>query len=111
MKKDLKTRLINRKVKRPDPIVMTIGMWVLGILNKRYGVEFQYDYDPRNIKKQPTVLLAAHASRLEFIYAIYGFGRKDINVVCGFQNIVQKGLYRLMLGLGVISKYLYQPDF
>ena len=111
MKKDLKSRLINRKVKKPDPIVMTVGMWVLGILNKRYGVEFQYDYDPRTIKKQPTVLLAAHASRLEFIYAIYGFGRKDINVVCGFQNIVQKGLYRLMLGLGVISKYLYQPDF
>ncbi len=111
MKKDLKTRLVNRKVNKPDPIIMSVGMWVLGIVNKFYGVEFSYDYDPDSIKDQPTILLSAHASRLEFIYAIYGFGRKDINVVCGFQNILQKGLYNLMIRLGVISKYLYQPDF
>ena len=111
MKKDLKTRLINRKIKKPNPILMTIGMWVLGILNRKYKVQFSYDYDPKSIKNQPTILLSAHASRLEFIYAIYGFGRKDVNVVCGFQNIVKKGIYRLFLWLGVISKYLYQPDF
>lgn len=111
MKKDLKTRLINRKIKKPNPILMTIGMWVLGILNRKYKVQFSYDYDPKSIKNQPTILLSAHASRLEFIYAIYGFGRKDVNVVCGFQNIVKKGTYRLFLWLGVISKYLYQPDF
>ena len=111
MKKDLKTRLINRKIKKPNPILMMIGMWVLGILNRKYKVQFSYDYDPKSIKNQPTILLSAHASRLEFIYAIYGFGRKDVNVVCGFQNIVKKGIYRLFLWLGVISKYLYQPDF
>lgn len=110
MKKDLKTRLINRKIQKPDPILMTVGMWILGILNRLYGVEFRYDYDPETIKGQPTVLLSSHASRLEFIYTVYGFGRKDINVVCGFQNILKKGLYRLMLRFGVISKYLYQPD-
>ena len=107
MKKDLKTRLINRKIKKPNSILMSIGMWILGIVNRRYGVEFSYDYDPKSIKDQPTILLASHASRLEFIYAIYGFGRKDVNVVCGFQNILQKGLYYLMIQLGVISKYLY----
>lgn len=110
MKKDLKARLINRKVKRPNPIMMSIGMWVLGIINKSYGVEFSYDYDPESIKDQPTILLSSHASRLEFIYTIYGFKRKDVNVVCGFQNILQKGIYHIMIKLGVISKYLYQPD-
>ena len=110
MKKDLKTRLVNRKVKKPNPILMAIGMWVLGILNKRYKVEFSYDYDPKTIQNQPTVLLSSHASRLEFIYAIHGFGRHDVNVVCGYQNILKKGLFRLFLGFGVISKYLYQPD-
>lgn len=110
MKKDLKTRLINRKIKKPNPIIMSIGMWVLGILNKFYGVEFNYDYDPESIKDQPTILLSSHASRLEFIYTIYGFKRKDVNVVCGFQNMVKKGLYPLFIKLGVISKYLYQPD-
>ena len=111
MKKDLKTRLINRKIKKPNPIIMSIGMWVLGILNKSYGVEFSYDYDPDLLKGQPTILLSSHASRLEFVYTVYGFKRKDINVVCGFQNIIKKGLYGLFLKLGVISKYLYQPDF
>lgn len=31
--------------------------------------------------------------------------------MCGYQNILKRGLYPLFLGLGVISKYLYQPDF
>lgn len=110
MKKDIKTELINRKINKPNPVLMTIGMNVLGIMNKSYKVDFSYDYDPRAIKNQPTILLSTHASRLEFIYAIYGFKRKDINVVCGFQNIVKKGLYPLFINLGVISKYLYQPD-
>ena len=111
MKKDLKTRLINRKIKKPDPIIMTICMWIMGIINRIYGVEFEYDYDPKAIKDQPTILLSSHASRLEFIYTLYGFGRKDTNMVCGYQNILKKGIYSLLIKLGVISKYLYQPDF
>ena len=43
MKKDLKTRLVKRNVKKPNPLLMSIGMWVLGRLNRRYGVEFTYD--------------------------------------------------------------------
>ena len=111
MKKDLKSRLINRTIKKPNPFIMSVGMWILGILNRRYDVKFNRDYDPESIKGQPTILLSAHASRLEFIYTIYGFGSKDINVVCGYQNILKKGLYPIFLELGVISKYLYQPDF
>ena len=111
MKKDLKTRLVNRKIKKPNQFLMTIGMWVVGIMNRLYKVDFTYDYDPKSIQNQPTILLSSHASRLEFIYTVYGFRRKDINVVCGYQNILQKGLYRLFIAFGAISKYLYQPDF
>lgn len=111
MKKDLKSRLVNRKVDKPNQLLMTVGLWIVGIMNKKYKVSFSYDYDRRSIEDQPTVLLSTHASRLEFLYSVYGFGRKDINVVCGFQNILKKGLYPLFLELGVISKYLYQPDF
>lgn len=111
MKKDYKTRLTNRKIKKPNPILMSIGMWIVGLMNKRYNVDFSYDYDPKSINNQPTILLSSHASRLEFIYTVYGFKRKDINVVCGYQNILQKELYHILIKLGVISKYLYQPDF
>lgn len=110
MKKDLKTKIISRKIKKPNSFLMFIIMRVLGFLNKCYKVKFSYDYDKKTIKKQPTILLASHASRLEFIYMIYGFKHNDINIVCGYQNIIKKGLYNLFLKLGVISKYLYQPD-
>jgi 1-acyl-sn-glycerol-3-phosphate acyltransferase len=110
MKMDLKSKLVKRKIKKPNPILASVVMLFLGILNKRYKVKFNYDYDKKSLKGQPTILISSHASRLEFIYMMYGFGRKDINIVCGYQNIIKKGLYRILLSLGVISKYLYQPD-
>ena len=109
-KKDLKERLINRKIKKPNRLLMSVSMWLLGILNRLYKVKFSYDYAPKSLKGKPTILLSSHASRLEFMYTMYGFKRKDINMVVGYQNIVKKGLYRFLMALGVISKYLYQPD-
>ena len=110
MKKDLKTKLVNRKIKKPNTFLMFIVMRLLGILNKSYKVKFTYDFDLKSIKKGPVILLASHASRLEFIYMLYGFKRNDINMVCGYQNILKKGIYGLFIRLGIISKYLYQPD-
>ena len=110
MKKDLKTKLVNRKIKKPNTFLMFMVMRLLGILNKAYKVKFTYDFDLKSIKKGPVILLASHASRLEFIYMLYGFKRNDINMVCGYQNILKKGIYGLFIRLGIISKYLYQPD-
>ena len=112
MKKDLQTRLINRKVEKPYLILMSIGMWVLRIINKRYGEEFSYDYDSETIKSQSKVLLSSHASRLEFIYTIYGFKRKDVNVTCGFQNVLKKTilfqliLFALSLGFLMVAVFI-----
>ena len=110
MKKDLKEQLVNRKIKKPSAVFMTMLMWLLGILNKVYKVQFYYDYDSKSLRGKPIILLSSHASRLEFIYTLYGFKRKDVNLVCGYQNILKKGLYGILIKLGVISKYLYQPD-
>lgn len=110
MKNDLKTKLVNRKIKKPNTFLMFIVMRLLGILNKAYKVKFKYDFDPKSITSGPVILLSSHASRLEFIYTLYGFKRNDVNMVCGYQNILKKGIYGLFIKLGIISKYLYQPD-
>ena len=65
MEKDLKAKLINRKINPPNPVLMTVGMWIVGIMNKIYKVDFSYDYDFSEIKGKPTILLSSHASRLE----------------------------------------------
>ena len=111
MKKDLKTRLTSRKTPKPNIFLMSFFMFWIGILNRIYKVKFTYDFNRKSISKQPTVLLSAHASRLEFLYSVYGFGRKDINVVCGYQNIMKKGLYGILLKLGVISSIYISPIF
>ena len=110
MKKSIKEQLINRNINKPNPLLMSFVMGVLGIYNKKYKVKFNYDYDPKSLKNKPTILLSSHSSRLEFIYTLYGFKRKDINMVMGYQNILKKGMFKLFLKFGVISKYLYQPD-
>ena len=110
MRKDLQANLLKRKVKKPNAFLMWFVMTVLGFLNRKYKVKFSYDYDTRSLKGKPAILLSSHASRLEFIYTLYGFKHNDINMVCGYQNIFQRGLYRLFIGIGVIPKYLYQPD-
>ena len=111
MKKNLKDKLVNRKIKKPNPLLMGFARLVLGFICKSNKVKFSYDFDINSIKNTPTILIATHTSRLEFIYTLYGFKRKDINMVCGYQNILKKGIYGIFMRLGIIAKYLYQPDF
>ena len=105
MKKDLKTKLVNRKIKKPNTFLMFMVMRLLGILNKSYKVKFTYDFDLKSIKKGPVILLASHASRLEFIYMLYGFKRNDINMVCGYQNILKKGIILLAVVVPMFDVY------
>ena len=111
MKRNLKTRLVDRKIKKPNPFLMAISRCVLGIVCKVNKVKFNYNFDIDGLDDKPVVLLATHTSRLEFMYTLYGFRRNNINMVCGYQNILKKGIYWLFRKLGIISKYLYQPDF
>lgn len=111
MAKNYKEYLIKRKIKRPSKLIAFVAMPILGKLCKKANATFSYDYDVKQLNKQQVIVVCGHATRLEFVYSLYGLKRKDVNVVCGFQNIYSKGLYRLLCKAGVIAKYLYQPDF
>lgn len=110
-KRDLKKQLVCRKIKRPNPFLASIVFFFLDKIAKKNKVDFHYGYDKKDLKGKPVVLLSTHASRTEFVYALSGFKEKNVNVVCGYQNMMKRGIYTLLKILGVIPKYLYQPDF
>lgn len=110
-KRDLRKELTCRKIKRPNRLLSAITFFILGIIARKNKVRFHYGYKRKELKGKPVILLSTHASRLEFIYALSGFKERNINAVCGYQNIMKKYVYTLLKHLGVISKFLYQPDF
>lgn len=111
MKMNLREKFVARKIKKPNAFLSSVVFFFLDRISKKKKVEYHYGYDVNSLKNKPSVLLATHASRLEFVYAINGFKEKNINVVCGYQNVMQKYVYGLLKRLGVIAKFLYQPDF
>ena len=72
MKKNLRQRLIDRKIKKPNPFLMSIVMFLLGILNRAYKVKFSYDFDLKSIKKQ-TYYITNQTKRGSILPLFYHF--------------------------------------
>lgn len=109
--RDLKKELVCRKIKKPNRFLAAVVFFFLDRITKKNKVNFHYGFDLKTVKNKPVILISTHASRLEFIYALSGFKERNINVVCGYQNIMSKYIYGILKRLGVIAKNLYQPDF
>ena len=110
MKKDLHKDFKLRKIKKPNKLVAFVAQLILKVISKKRGVTFEYDSDYKNYKKQPIVLLSQHMSKDDYIYVFAGSNRQDTHIVMGYQNIFSKYLYGFLKSIGVIAKYLYQPD-
>ena len=110
MAKNLKEKFQKRVIKKPNKLLAHIGIAVLKNMCRKKKVTFSYDYDPKQYKNTSCILLSTHPSRLDFINVLSGFDRKDVNIVVGYGNIMKKYVYTPLKHLGVICKYLYQPD-
>lgn len=110
-KRDLKKEIICRRINRPNRLLAVIVFFFLGVIARKNKVRFHYSFNLKSLKNKPVILISTHASRLEFVCALSGFKHRNINVVCGYQNIMKKYVYTLLKHLGVIPKYLYQPDY
>ncbi len=110
MVKDLHKDFKLRKIKKPNKFIAFMAQLILKVISKRRGVTFEYDSDYKKYKKQQIVLLSQHASKDDFIYVFAGSNRQDTHIVMGYQNIFSKFLYGFLKSIGVIAKYLYQPD-
>ena len=110
MEKNLHEEFKFRKIKKPNKFIAFTAIKVMSLISKKRGVTFSYSEKYKQYKNKQMVLLSWHPSRDDFIYVFSGFGRCDVHAVCGYQNIFQKTTYPILKRLGVIAKYLYQPD-
>lgn len=108
--KDLHKEFLYRKMKRPSKWIAW-PIWLAAFfISKRRNVEFTYDDDFLACRKQQMLFLCQHCSHDDYIYTFAGTKRSDVHILCGYQNIFQKGVYPILKKLGVIAKMLYQPD-
>ncbi len=110
MGKDLHTEFKNRKIKKPNKFLAKIVCFAFRNISKKRNVSFVYENDYLQIKDKQIVYLCQHRSRDDYFYVFSGINRTDVHVLCGYQNIFEKFVYTLLKKLGVIAKFLYQPD-
>ena len=110
MKANLQEKFKNRKIKSPDPVLAKAVAFGFKQVSKKRNVVFEYSDDYLEIKDKQVVYLCQHRSSDDYIYVFAGLSNTNVHVLCGMQNVFQKYLYTLLKRLGVIAKYLYQPD-
>lgn len=110
MEKDFHKEFKNRKIKKPNPLLARIVQFAFKRISKKRNVEFVYTDEFLKIKDSQAIYLCQHKSSLDYIYLFAGIKNLDIHVLCGYQNVFQKRIFKMLKHLGVIAKMLYQPD-
>ncbi|MCR5611158.1 MAG: hypothetical protein K6F68_04920 [Clostridiales bacterium] len=94
----------------PDPFCAKLFRLILRCDAFGKRAKFVYNFDKKAMKGRQVLILADHASTDSYIWAVLGYPFVEPNVVMGYQNILQKGIFRLLLKVGVIPKKLFIPD-
>lgn len=110
MAKDLHTEFKNREIQKPNKLIARIVCFAFKKISKKRKVNYVYTEDYLQIKDKQVVYLCQHKSRDDYFYAFSAINRLDVHVLCGYQNIFEKFIYTILKKLGVIAKFLYQPD-
>ena len=110
MGKDLHTKFKKRKIKKPNGLLARIFCFVFKQIAKKRNATYVYDESYNELKDKQVVYLCQHKSRDDYFYVFSALNRTDIHVLVGYQNVFKKFIYSILKRLGVIAKYLYQPD-
>lgn len=110
MERDYEKEFRKRKIKKPNPIVMKATQWLFKIISKRRNVKFVYTDEYLKMKDSQAIYMCQHRSSHDYIYFIAGNKNINTNMLCGYQNVFQKRIYKLFKKVGIIAKMLYQPD-
>ena len=110
MERDYHREFKNRKIKKPNSFIAHVVQFAFKIISRKRNVEFVYTDEYNKIKDNQVIYLCQHKSALDYIYLFSGIKNLNVNTLCGYQNVFQKSLFKLLKHLGVIAKMLYQPD-
>lgn len=110
MMKNYHKEFRTRKIKKPNALLARIVNLAFKGICKSRNVEFVYTEEYLKMKDCQAIYLCQHRSTLDYIYLFAGIKNLNVHVLCGYQNIFNKSLYKPLKHLGVIAKMLYQPD-
>ena len=96
--------------KKPKPLYAFLVRALIAISTVGKKAKFTYHFNKKEMRHKQVIILADHSSTDNYLYAIKGYPFVSPNVVIGYHNIFVKGLFRILLGAGVIPKRLYTPD-
>ena len=109
MKKDYQKEFRTRKIKKPNALLARIVRFAFKCICKSRNVEFVYTEEYLKMKDRQAVYLCQHKSTLDYIYLFAGIKNLNAHVLCGYQNIFNKSLYKPLKHLGVhrqLQRYL-----
>ena len=110
MEKNYHKEFRTRKIKKPNIFIAKAVQFAFKIISKKRNVEFVYTDEFLKMKDSQAIYLCQHRSSLDYIYLFAGIKNLNVHILCGYQSVFQKNVYKLLKSLGVIAKMLYQPD-
>lgn len=108
--KTLEEKLTSKRPHKPNRLLYGILAVIFGVISRKNNVHYVYDFDVRQFKNKPFILLSQHASRNDFIYVTYGMRKTRFNIVVGYYNFFSRFVFTLLRMVGAIPKKLYAPD-
>ncbi len=110
MEKNYHKEFKNRKIKKPNGFIARVVQFAFKRISKKHNAKFVYTDEYLKMKNSQAIYLCQHRSSLDYIYLFAGVKNLNTHVLCGYQNIFNKKLFKILKSLGVIAKMLYQPD-
>ena len=109
-KRTISQKLKQKKIKRPPTFIYRVlaGVWRI-LFEKKYGVEYVYEADPRK-DKGPHIVVSNHASRAEYIFTGLPLMPQTYNFVAGHNEFYRSHLAGVFGLLQVIPKKNFIPD-
>ena len=83
---------------------------IFRLINLKCPAVFHYDFDKREMKDRPVLILAQHTSRDDPYYVNEAYPFVRPNAVMSMHNVLIPFMWRILLKDGVILKSLYEPD-